>query len=136
MILRDAGEAEDAAQEALIAGLGSLERFDRSRPLRPWLVGIVTNKAIDRVRRRDRELRGGDVEEGAHHDLYTGEQPDLRRALEALDAEDRALVVLRYVLDYRSPEIAELLDLPAGTVRSRLKQSLDQLRDLIQKEIP
>ena len=139
LILRDVQAAEDVTQEALIAALSALERFDCERPLRPWLVKILTNRALDsgRAASRQRERNLGVVAiDSLNSDLGEGEPEhrDLQRGLERLSPEDRALLVLRYVLDYRSGEIGELLDLPDTTVRSRLKRSLDQLRTTLDVE--
>lgn len=138
LILRDVHAAEDVTQEALIAALTSLDSFDVERPLRPWLIRIVTNRALDQSRlvKRRRESPSEAVPEGAlgSSDRPHADRNDLRDALEALDPDSRALLVLRYVLDYRSSEISSLLDIPATTVRSRLKRSLDQLRQTITVE--
>jgi RNA polymerase sigma-70 factor (ECF subfamily) len=62
----------------------------------------------------------------------SGERADeLAAALSSLGAEHRAVVVLRYLLDYTPGEIAELLDLPRGTVNSRLRRGLDRLEEVL-----
>lgn len=136
LIVRDRHAAEDIVQEGLLSAFAKLEGFDRSRGLRPWLVGIVTNRAIDEARRRKRAPTTGSdsSHEPAAVDRVATPSRDLREALEALDAESRAILVLRHVLDYRSGEIAELLGLTAGGVRTRLKRSLDELRTALSME--
>jgi RNA polymerase sigma-70 factor (ECF subfamily) len=56
------------------------------------------------------------------------------RALAALDPDQRALIVLRHLLGYRSSELARMLDLPPGTVRTRLARALERLRGLLEAE--
>lgn len=126
-VVYDRAAAEDIAQEAFLSALRALHRFDRRRPFGPWLHRIVVNRAIDWARARSlrREL---DVEPP---DAALSDEPEvhdeLATALAKLSPERRAVVVLRYVLEYTPGEIAELLDLPRGTVNSRLRRALDEL---------
>jgi RNA polymerase sigma-70 factor (ECF subfamily) len=110
----------------------ALDRFDRRRPFGPWLHKIVVNRAIDwtRARALRRELDFDAVAEPATLEQSRGERTDeLASALSRLGAEQRAVVVLRYLLDYTPGEIAKLLDLPRGTVNSRLRRGLDRLEE-------
>jgi RNA polymerase sigma-70 factor (ECF subfamily) len=138
LVTGDAAAAEDITQEAFLAALRALPRFDLRRPLRPWLHRIVVNRAIDWSRARahrgevSAELVGEDAadEEGAPRGL--GE--DVMHALHRLGPEQRAVIVLRYVLDFTPGEIAAALDLPRGTVNSRLRRGLDALGDWVEEE--
>ena len=128
LVAHDAAAAEDIAQEAFLAAIRSLDRFDRRRPFGPWLHRIVVNRAIDYARRR--QLRA----ESELHDFGAeaperGDARGLAGAIARLPPEQRAVIVLRHLLDYTPGEIAELLDLPRGTVNSRLRRGLDALRD-------
>ena len=128
LVTGDAAAAEDIAQEAFLAAVRNLDRFDRRRPFGPWLHRIVVNRAIDWTRAR--KLRA-EVELGDYHPAGPAPEPDgsaLARIAE-LTPEHRAVVVLRYVLEYTPGEIAELLDLPRGTVNSRLRRGLDQMKE-------
>jgi RNA polymerase sigma-70 factor (ECF subfamily) len=128
LVVHDAAGAEDIAQEAFLAAVRALDRFDRRRPFGPWLHRIVVNRAIDWSRAR--ALRG-EVEANdaiaAEPDAPDG-LPQLVRALGALPPDQRAVIVLRHLLEYTPGEIAELLDLPRGTVNSRLRRGLDALQ--------
>jgi RNA polymerase sigma-70 factor, ECF subfamily len=127
LVVHDAAAAEDIAQEAFLAAVRNLDRFDRRRPFGPWLHRITVNRAIDWTRARS--LRA----EAEEHDVAAPEraEPDERMlpALANLDPEQRAVIVLRYLLEYTPGEIAELLDLPRGTVNSRLRRGLDKLKE-------
>ncbi len=128
LVTGDAAAAEDIAQEAFLAAVRNLERFDRRRPFGPWLHRIVVNRAIDWTRAR--KLRA-EVELGDYLPATPARERDgnaLARIAE-LPAEHRAVVVLRYVLEYTPGEIAELLDLPRGTVNSRLRRGLDRMKE-------
>src|SRR5438876_11584308 len=132
LVVHDAAAAEDIAQESFLAAVRALDRFDRRRPFGPWLHRIVVNRAIDWARARGlrRELGAADAPEPAAPYRDTPERArELAAALAGLGAEHRAVIVLRYLLDYTPGEIAELLDLPRGTVNSRLRRGLDRLEE-------
>jgi RNA polymerase sigma-70 factor (ECF subfamily) len=135
LVVHDAGAAEDIAQDAFLAAVDALDRFDRRRPFGPWLHRIVINRAIDWGRREALRRNAGDPDElpetAAPTEAIGGE---LMPALAKLPPEQRAVVVLRHLLEYTPGEIARMLELPRGTVNSRLRRGLDQLRDLIEVE--
>jgi RNA polymerase sigma-70 factor, ECF subfamily len=141
LVVRDAAAAEDVAQEAFVSAARALQRFDRRRPFAPWLHRIVVNRAIDAARaRRVRAVVGEPVEAL----LATEAAPEARgaltfsegvvAALAELSPEHRAVVVLRHLLEYTPGEIARLLDLPRGTVNSRLRRALDALEPALREE--
>src|SRR4051794_4901506 len=123
LVLRDGPAAEDVTQEAFLSAVRALDRFDTRRPFGPWLHRIVVNRAIDAARARAlrREAELGETSAPAP------ETPDVGAALDALSPEHRAVVVLRHVLGYTPGEIAAMLELPRGTVNSRLRRALDQM---------
>src|SRR5687768_1836063 len=128
LVAHDAAAAEDIAQEAFLAAIRSLDRFDRRRPFGPWLHRIVVNRAIDYARRR--QLRAeSELHDVAAEPPERGDSHGLAGAIARLPPEQRAVIVLRHLLDYTPGEIADLLDLPRGTVNSRLRRGLDALRD-------
>jgi RNA polymerase sigma-70 factor, ECF subfamily len=127
LVVHDAGLAEDVAQEAFLAAVRHLDRFDRRRPFGPWLHRIVVNRAIDAARarslRRESELTDDTAAAADREPVDTG----VLRALGRLPPEQRAVVVLRHLLGYTPGQIAQLLDLPRGTVNSRLRRGLDAM---------
>jgi RNA polymerase sigma-70 factor (ECF subfamily) len=127
LVVHDAAAAEDIAQEAFLAAVRSLDRFDRSRPFGPWLHRIAVNRAIDWTRAR--KLRGEVEERDVEFVPAEGSDERVLPALASLDPEHRAVIVLRYLLEYTPGEIADLLELPRGTVNSRLRRGLDKLKD-------
>lgn len=141
LIVRDAAAAEDIAQEAFLSALSALGRFDRSRPFAPWLHRIAVNRAIDWSRARS--LRGEVAASGPLLDSVgsvpaadeaLGAASEITTVLAGLSAEHRAVVVLRYLLDYHPGEIARMLELPRGTINSRLRRALDRLSELLGEE--
>ena len=137
LIAHDRAAAEDIAQEAFLSALRALPRFDRRRPLRPWLHRIVVNRAIDWARAR--RLRQ-EVAVDALPEVAAARAPDdlglgpLGAALGRLSPEHRAVVVMRYLLDLTPGEIAATLELPRGTVNSRLRRGLDALGGVLGEE--
>lgn len=141
LVVHDAAAAEDIAQEAFISAIRSLDQFDRRRPFGPWLHRIVVNRAIDWTRARSarREVSGeaAGTFDRASVDPDLVAQADSGRViatLAALTPEHRAVVVMRYVLDYTPGEIAELLEMPRGTVNSRVRRGLDILAGIVERE--
>jgi RNA polymerase sigma-70 factor (ECF subfamily) len=144
-VVYDAGAAEDITQEAFLAAIRALDRFDRRRPFGPWLNRIVVNRAIDWARARALRPEVA-IEPDAVPGFADPSSPELVRtepysesvaeALGALAPEHRAVVVLRYLLEYTPGEIAELLELPRGTVNSRLRRALDRLAAELEEERP
>jgi RNA polymerase sigma-70 factor (ECF subfamily) len=130
LIVHDAAAAEDIAQEAFLAAIRALDRFDRRRPFGPWLHRIVVNRAIDwsRARALRREVDDAELElEAPPDDEPAGWSDEIVSALAVLDPDQRAAVVLRHLLEYTPGEIAHLLEIPRGTVNSRLRRALDRL---------
>jgi RNA polymerase sigma-70 factor (ECF subfamily) len=135
LVVHDAAAAEDIAQDAFLAAVDALDRFDRRRPFRPWLHRIVVNRALDWAR-REALRRRVDGAESVFEPLPPPEGigGELMAALKELPAEQRAVVVLRHLLEYTPGEIARMLELPRGTVNSRLRRGLDRLRAAAETE--
>ena len=133
LVVHDAAGAEDIAQEAFLAAVRALDRFDRRRPFGPWLHRIVVNRAIDWARARSlrAEVELPETEAAAPG---PSELETVVAALGTLPPEQRAVIVLRHFLEYTPGEIAELLELPRGTVNSRLRRGLDELARALEDE--
>lgn len=132
LIVGDSSAAEDVAQESMLAALAALDRFDETRRIGPWLNRIAVNNALKWIRSATRrrevsaelvDLEGSADGTSAHRQI----SDELLTALRALEPDQRAVVVLRYLLDCTPGEIAEVLDVPRGTVNSRLRRALDRL---------
>lgn len=131
-ILGDAHAAEDVTQEAMLSIVNNIGRFDPYRPFAPWLHTVVSNRALDfaRARARRAELttdRAPELADGEDPALASSD-PALEEALAGLTPEHRAVIVLRFVAGYGPKQIGEVLGVPTGTVGSRLRRALDQLR--------
>ena len=131
LVVHDAAAAEDIAQEAFIAALGALDRFDRRRPFGPWLHRIVVNRAIDHARSRRLHAVPTEGIAATAPPAPEGWSEEVVRALAQLPVDQRAVVVMRHALGYTPGEIAGALGLPRGTVNSRLRRALDRLGELL-----
>ena len=122
-------KADDAAQDAIQRAFAALDRFEPGRPFAPWLRKIAVNRAIDELR-RDRRLVA--IDEDPQRLATVPETTDsiagIAAAVAALPDDKRVVVVLRYWLDFTLDEIAESLQIPFGTVASRLSRALADLR--------
>ena len=147
LILHDTAEAQDAAQEAFVRAYDALGRFDTRRPFRPWLLRIVTNSALNRVKaskRRQAMAERYGSREAALQDNPAIEARVLKRersrrvwnAVGRLMADDQTLLVLRYFLDLSEAELAQTFNVAAGTIKSRLHRALAKLRDVIRAHDP
>lgn len=135
---RNEADAQDATQEALIALVRGLPRFDGRARFTTWSYRVATNACIDHLRRLRRAPDPGLPE--VEHEPVGGAPPledrigdrlDLDAALGALRPEFRAAVVLRDQLGLDYAEIAEVLGLPPGTVRSRIARGRAALADAL-----
>jgi RNA polymerase sigma-70 factor (ECF subfamily) len=135
-------DALDATQEALIAVVRGLPRFDGRAKFSTWCYRIATNACLDELRRRRRRPVVGlpdhdgtpiepvDARAGERIDAIA-ERDELDAALGELPIEFRAAVVLRDLCQLDYAEIATVLDIPAGTVRSRIARGRAQLAELL-----
>jgi RNA polymerase sigma-70 factor (ECF subfamily) len=129
LVVHDSALAEDIAQEAFLAAIRNLDRFDRRRPFGPWLHRIVVNRAIDAARARGLRREAELEDDVAVADPPATADRNVLAALAALPPDQRAVIVMRHLLGYTPGEIARVLDLPRGTVNSRLRRGLDALRE-------
>ena len=142
----DAAEAEDAAQEAFVNAYYALARFRTGAPFKPWLCRIVANEARNRrtsARRRtvlaERALVGQSSGDSAQSPEAAAEANEFRSTLVAtlrtLREDDRLILAYRLFFDLSEAEMAEALDCPRGTVKSRLSRALARLRAALPADI-
>lgn len=145
LFLRDAGDAEDVAQETFLRAYRLLRRFDTARPLRPWLLGIASNLARNRLRSAGRYLAAlVRSYRAAPHQTVNVEQYSLQhlqsqallKAIRRLGSADQHVIYLRFFLDLPVSEAAEAMLVAEGTVKSRLNRALGRLREVIRREFP
>lgn len=131
-ILRHREDALDAAQDAFITAFQTLHRFDATCPFYPWFYTILRNRCYKllALRRRHAAQPVDRLEVLARPaDSSSTDNTDLlERALAALSPQDRELIMLKHQDGLRYRDLAALLNIPAGTVMSRLHQARTRLR--------
>ena len=145
VVLRDADDAADAAQEAFIRAYRGLRGFKAGRQLRPWLLRIAVNQALNALKSKRR--RASVAERLATE--VTPAVPDiddtvigreraraLWSALESLAERERTVLYLRYFVQMPEGELAEYLGCPVGTVKSRVHRALRKLREVVGRQYP
>ena len=134
-------DAADACQEALLAVVKGLDRFDGRASFKTWSYRVASNSCLDEMRRKNRRpLVGAEiaepVDDGQPLDQRVSDRVTLEDALPQLSEEFRVPVVLRDVAGLDYAEIAETLSIPPGTVRSRIARGRRQLSELIGNQVP
>ena len=149
LIVRERSLAEDVVQSAFLRLPEIIHKFDDTRPFKPWFMRIVVNDALKALRgnRRLAELKDvldDDPRQMAAWLIDDADLPEeqvitaqtrqiVRKALESLSPEQRAVIVMRYFLDMRGDEMAQELDRPLTTVKWWLHDAKQQLRSLLRK---
>jgi RNA polymerase sigma-70 factor, ECF subfamily len=149
LLVGDADEAEDVVQEALIRAFYALDRFDPTRPLRPWLFQIVRNLARNRRRSVRRYLAAvgrwwqstaqretAPTPTGPTGAIEEEEAQVLWQAVQQLATSDQEVIYLRYFLELSVADTAAALKVAEGTVKSRLSRALVRLRRVVEREFP
>lgn len=144
LILGDKAEADDVAQEVFIQAYMKLDQFDAERPLRPWLLGIVTNLSRNRWRTINRYKamlqRFWQNEPAAtkhsNETVAQVEAQSLWQAVWQLRPQAQEIIYLRYFLELSEAETAAALKIVPGTAKSRLHRALKHLRTAIENEFP
>jgi len=144
LILGDADEAEDVAQDCFIRAYKKLDQFDAERPFRPWLLQICKNLARNKQRSLSRYWHAVYRFFQVHPDAHVVAAPMdeaadaqlLWQAVQQLRPADQEIIYLRYFLGLSEVETAVSLDIAPGTVKSRTHRALKRLRSVIEKEFP
>lgn len=136
-------DADDAVQDGFIAAWHAIARYDQARPFRPWLTRIVANAALDLGRKRrvrhtvtiPESVASGTVlpDRATDHALF---RERLRSALGELPERQRIAVVLFDAEGYSHSEVAEVLKVPEGTVRSYVFHARRALRRAFKEDAP
>ncbi len=136
-LARDAATADDLVQDCLARALGKIHLWQEGTDLRAWLFTILHNQYVNQVRRAVREGASVGLSETepmltrAPHQGKRLELRDLERAIAKLPEEQRSVILLVGLEGMRYDEVADMLGVPVGTVRSRLSRGRDALRRLM-----
>jgi RNA polymerase sigma-70 factor, ECF subfamily len=144
LIVGDAAEAEDVAQDAFIRAYLALDQYEAERPLRPWLLSIAGNQARNRRRSLGRYWGAlqrffqtkPDLVEPPPERAAAADAQRLREAVGELRPDAQDIIYLRYFLQLSEAETADALAIPRGTAKSRHHRALAQLRAVIETDYP
>ncbi len=132
--------AEDVVQEAFLSIWRSGARYERARgSVRTWVLGIVHHRAIDQLRRSSVHSKRRASDEGIEERLESGERTDvevarrdeaqaIRSAMETLPPEQSHVIELAYFGGFTHTQIADMLAMPVGTVKGRMRLGLEKMR--------
>ena len=144
-LLRNQSDAEDVVQDAFLLALRKLDSFQGNSQFYTWLFRIARNTAISKLRRKkptvslestgsEQRLDFPDDGPAVSDEMERRErQTGLMRAMDLLSSEHREILILREMEEQNYETISEILDLPVGTVRSRLHRARSQLKELLIK---
>src|SRR6188472_2536152 len=140
-VLANPEDALDAAQEAMLAIARKIHTFDGRAKFSTWCYRVATNAALDEARRRGRRPAPVEIvpeprNEAEHVDDAVADRLDIDAALARLSPEHRAAVALRDLVGLDYAEIAAVLKIPPGTVRSRIARGRAALADLMGDDPP
>jgi len=131
-ILGNREDARDAVQEAFIDAFRALKDFDNSRPFYPWFYVLLRNRCY-KLAARKRDTESVDETVLIASSLQSEEMLALENALLSLDVEDREIVTLKYFDGLSYNELAERLQIPKGTVMSRLFHARRKLQAKLER---
>lgn len=145
LVIGDADEARDAAQDGFLRAHAALGRFRPGSEFRPWLLRIVANAARNRRRsatrraglalRAFRDAASGDAAPSPEVLLLADERRrELLAAINGLQFDDRLVIALRWFLELNEEEMAGVMNCPRGTVKSRLSRATMRLRAALEEE--
>lgn len=136
-ILRKEQDCADAVQEAMVRAYANRHTLRNPAYFKTWIMRILINECYSLLRRQKRMVPMIEDMPGMQADFkdYVREEYlDLYQAIDALKQKDRICVLLYYIEGYPVRQIAEILDMPEGTVKSRLRRARMQLKDKLKDE--
>ena len=133
-ILPQDDDAKDAVQEAFVDAFRALDRFDETRAFYPWFYVILRNRCHGMLRKGQRGSSVEQLAEGAAFVRGGVDEVELNDALAQLPAESREILLLKYLDGLTYAELAERLEVPRGTVMSRLYHARERLRKVLALE--
>lgn len=135
-ILKNDDDVCDAIQNTLISAFQNLEKLENEHYFSTWITRIMMNKCYDIIKNNKKIVylnQQMEKEDNAYYDTYR-EESEVERALNSIDSELRMIALLYYYDGFSVREIAELCNIPEGTVKSRLSRAREKLYILLKEE--
>lgn len=139
-LIEDKTDVDDIVQDIYIQVFNSLRKYDRNRPFKPWLMGIVIKQIQAYRRKRWMKFRIARKVERFEQVLVLDFSNDiidkisnqlLVKLVDELPYKLKQVIILRYLNDYSQEEVARILEIPIGTVKSRINAALNKLREKV-----
>ena len=134
LLTRNDADAADATQEAFVDAFRGLDGFDSARQFYPWFYVLLRNRCFKQQSRRATRAESGVLPPARIGPDVSEHQLDLWRAIDRLAPDDAELVVLKHIEGWTYDELAAALDIPRGTVMSRLFAARQRLQRLLSGE--
>lgn len=135
-ILKNDDDACDAIQETLISAYKNLPALNNPEYFNTWIIRILINKCYDIIRKNKKITflnEKLEVNDNTYYEMYCNESR-LEKVLNQIDSDLRTVIVLFYYDDLPIKDIAEILNIPEGTVKSRLSRARDKIFEILKKE--
>lgn len=135
-ILKNDDDTCDAIQETLVSAYKNLKSLREPQYFSSWIIKILINKSYDIIRKNKKIKYLNEkmqIEEETYYDIYSSES-ELENVLTQLEENLRLVVVLYYYDDLSVADISKILNIPEGTVKSRLSRARDKIYNIIRKE--
>ena len=142
LIVQDESIARDATQEAFIAAFEQLHKLKDLDKIYVWIAAVASNKGINILRKNKKYIPLASIAEIANEIAYHNDsmvqkedELDIIQALKMLDLKYREVIVLKYYFALADKEIGNMLELPSGTVKSRLSRARIKLKNIMKTDI-
>ena len=136
-ILKNDDDACDAIQETLMSAYKNFESLNNKSYFGTWITRILINKCYDIIKQNKKISSINEImekeENASYYDIYK-EESLVENVLNKIDSDLKVVTVLYYYDEFSVNEIAEMLNIPEGTVKSRLSRSRDRIYELLKKE--
>lgn len=124
-------DIEDAIQETILKAWRGLSSLKRDELFKTWLIRILINECYTILRQRNKTVELVKNQEGQSSETSTDQRIDIWNALKRLDPDMRTVLILHYFEDISYKDIARILEVPEGTVKSRLSRAKEKIGDIL-----
>lgn len=134
----NSADAEDCVQDAVLSAFKNIASLKKASSFKSWIFKILSNVCREKLKNPADRLSSApihEIRENAISDNYASDAPlsaEIKEALGMLQPDERQIVLLSVIGRYKSGEIAKLMNMTSGSVRSKLSRSLKKLRDILQ----
>ena len=134
-ILRNSEDVNDAIQETLLSAYKNLDRLKNKEYFTTWIITILRNNCFDIIKKNKKIVSVDDAfieNTDSYYDTYKSDS-SVERVLNELDEDLKEITVLYYYDEFSIKEISSIMNIPEGTVKSRLSRAREKIRELLEK---